>query len=118
GMKRTLFKMGNRLEIQSMTRDAYFEVDFKVDKWKDEQEWDFKFKALKENQNNSPEHCGTRIKVTELHEGVRAELALAVFEQKLRSLIQTAHAQSLDAELAIVIQGKALIGPRATLKQG
>ena len=74
GMKRALFKIGNKFDIVSRTVREGFEVSFKLDKWAEEKEWKIPITFI--DGVNSEKKAGTSITITELHE----EVALRIKE--------------------------------------
>jgi hypothetical protein len=74
GMKRALFKIGNKFDIVSRTAKEGFEVSFKLDKWAEEKEWKVPITFI--DGVDSEKKAGTSITITELHE----EVALRIKE--------------------------------------
>src|SRR6185295_4531117 len=63
GMKRAVFKLGNRVNVRSSTQREGFVVDFAVSEWAEKEEWDFPMERLA-----NPGRAGTKIEVREPHE--------------------------------------------------
>src|ERR1022692_3642701 len=68
GMKRALFKIGNKFHIVSRTPSDGFEVTLKLDEWAKEKEWRVPITFI--DGANSEKKAGTSITVTELREEV------------------------------------------------
>src|SRR5260221_7223796 len=68
GMKRTLFKLGKKFNVESTTDTNHFVVDVDVDEWvEDPAHWEFKFDKAEDNLKNVPrDKQGTTITVTRL----------------------------------------------------
>jgi hypothetical protein len=103
GMKRALFKIGNTFEVESSTEQSHFIVRENLEDWARRPEWDFSFKELQENVEQSS--VGTKITVTDLFTGIAEEFALTNFETRLRSALAAAHQQSLSRGLHILVNG-------------
>ena len=98
GMKRALFKLGSRFRVLSSTADEHFKIDEDVREWRKRPEWKFRFETF----GDEPlEVEGTSVRVTDLHQGVKAEFALDQFHSELTAAIRDAHISSLEAGLAI-----------------
>jgi hypothetical protein len=74
GLKRALFKIGNKFQIVSRTSTEGFEVTLKVDKWAEEKEWKIPVSFI--DGADSERGAGTSITITELH----PEIALRIKE--------------------------------------
>jgi Histidine kinase-, DNA gyrase B-, and HSP90-like ATPase len=65
GMKRALFKIGNKFDIVSRTAVEGFEVSFKLDDWAEKKGWKVPITFV--DGAPSDKKAGTSIKITELH---------------------------------------------------
>ncbi|MGP0071012.1 MAG: ATP-binding protein [Bryobacteraceae bacterium] len=74
GMKRALFKIGNKFHIVSRTASEGFEVSLKLDEWAKEEEWKVPVNFI--DGAESERKPGTTITITELHD----EVALRIKE--------------------------------------
>ena len=74
GMKRALFKIGNKFHIVSRTASEGFEVSLKLDEWAKEEEWKVPVNFI--DGAESERKAGTTITITELHD----EVALRIKE--------------------------------------
>jgi hypothetical protein len=74
GMKRALFKIGNKFHIISRTASEGFEVTLKLDEWAREKEWRVPINFI--GGADSQKKAGTSVTVTELHD----EVALRIRE--------------------------------------
>lgn len=106
GMKRSIFKLGNKFKIISTTDNSKFSVEEDVEKWKELGNWEFHFKELKENLTDiSADKIGTIITITSLHESVVNNFELANFRTSLANEIAAAHQISLDKGISISFNG-------------
>lgn len=111
GMKRALFKMGNKFEIESTAGDSRFVLDIDVNKWRRDRRtdengreiWEFEFKDLEEGLDNPPDRCGTIITVTELHQNISEEFALSTFISRVIDKIESVHQQAIENGLEIQV---------------
>ena len=74
GMKRALFKIGNKFDIVSRTATEGFEVSLKLDEWAREEDWLMPIKYV--DGAGSEKQAGTSITISELRE----EVALRIKE--------------------------------------
>lgn len=121
GMKRALFKMGNKFEIESMTHDDHFQVDVNVSEWKakkttitNEQnekvivdDWNFNYKIVGDELKNL-EFPGVFIKVSELSKEVSNVFDDDEFKNKLQIEIEKLLNFSLEKGIKITLNGKEL----------
>lgn len=118
GMKRSLFKIGTRFAVESVSPDAKFKVAVDVSEWVDAPEWEFRFDTLDHLQRSPPwSNCGTKITVTGLHDSVSIDFGTELFVSELRDAIQSAHEQSLGKGIIIKINQVPIVVHHATLKQ-
>jgi len=96
GMKRAIFKLGNEIKIVSNAPTSRFTVNFKVTDWKKDTDWDLKFITLEEGITVPEEELGTDIVITGLNESPSKEIVLGAFHTKLRNMIESAHAESVN----------------------
>ena len=117
GMKRALFKMGRKFEIESRTADSEFSIEVDVDKWEHETEWEFQFKERKENVKVEPDRVGTIITVTALYQEIAEKFALENFETRLKIELESAHQEGMQKGLAFTLNGLPLTFRPAVLYQ-
>jgi len=68
GMKRALFKIGNKFHIVSQTAKEGFDVSLKLDEWAKSKDWKIPITFI--DGTGSETKAGTSITITELHEEV------------------------------------------------
>jgi len=112
GMKRTFFKLGSKIKIDSTTTNSRFTMDIDVEEWKagndtaNPDDWHFKFDTLDEELSAVPaNNIGTRIEVTQLHESVSQSFGLATFANRLKQELSVAHSLSMAKGLKVSVDG-------------
>ena len=110
GMKRALFKLGNRFLIESAADSSRFTLPVDVRKWsKDKRRnWTFRFDVVEEGVDVPEAERGTRITVRELHPSVALELGTGLAVSRLRTDLELRHQRALDQGLAVRLNGKQL----------
>jgi hypothetical protein len=91
GMKRAFFKLGKAFTVESRTTNSKFVVSENVDEWKKREEWEFRFKELKEGLRIPLSRTGTMITIAPLHPGISEEFDLDTFESRLAAELAIAH---------------------------
>lgn len=107
GMKRAIFKIGQRFMVESKTEHSHFKVEVNVGEWKDEEKWEFGFEELEENlpQPFSEDERGTRLEITSLHENVSEDFARDQFLSSLKQELEAKHRNSIEKGLNITLNG-------------
>jgi hypothetical protein len=111
GMKRSFFKLGKLLRVESATASTKFAVEVDADVWKarksaeGEEDWHFQFKSLEQGINVPVEEQGTTIEIKGLHASVAESFALDPFITRLAQEVAVAHSESMDNGLNISING-------------
>ena len=114
GMKRALFKLGNKFQVKSVTPTSSFTMNVDVEQWKrvgkekQEPDWTFQFDEVKENENNPEDRWGTTIAVTELHEAVQESFEMNNDVRQLVEELQKEHLYNISKGLEIRVNGKRL----------
>ena len=109
GLKRAMFKLGNRIKMRSDHADGGFDLDLNVAKWERDssQPWTF---AISPREPAPREACGTSIVVTELYDEVKRRIDDGVFEGQLREIIARTYAYYLAKFVFISLNGKPVDG--------
>jgi hypothetical protein len=109
GMKRALFKIGERFEVESTAPKSRFKLSVPVVPWLDDEEnWYFPLEYGEGDLKNPRKDLKTRVEVTELLPSVAAEFQEETFLQRLRSRIEFSHQAALDSGMTIKLNGTAL----------
>ena len=111
GMKRSLFRLGNYFTIDSKTTKDYFSLKVDVNEWvKDEDpNWTFSLDDAKTDMSIPEENTGTTILVTNLHQGISNQFALAYFCNSLVSHIVKYRTLAIENGLSISINGSQVV---------
>ncbi len=110
GMKRALFKIGNKIRIASATEQDWFELEIDVAQWKSQHPQDWKFRLTRSGGGDRPADFRvaagqTEIEVTALRDTVGPRFAQPPFVRQLRSRMANSYALFLMAGLEIEVCG-------------
>lgn len=86
GLKRAIFKLGNKIHIVSNHIDGRFEMFLDVAEWAKDPRIPWKFDLTK-REPVPPKDCGTRISVTELYPETRRRVSDGLFIGQLKESI-------------------------------
>ncbi|MPM22261.1 hypothetical protein SDC9_68712 [bioreactor metagenome] len=110
GMKRALFKLGNKFTIESTSEKFRFQLVVNVTDWKTkEDEWSFTFDTIERPNGNDvypTEQRGTKIVVTDLHEDVKKKFGLENFINDLSGEIRLEHLANIERGIKIEINNQ------------
>lgn len=108
GLKRAIFKIGNRIRIQSNTGDEAFRVDIDVAAWalKDDSLEDWTFPVLKLAGPALKAAHGTNISISELHPEVKARLDDGTVAAALQKSISQSYPIFLGEIVDVQINGR------------
>ncbi|HEX3142340.1 MAG TPA: hypothetical protein VHQ64_00080, partial [Pyrinomonadaceae bacterium] len=112
GMKRAMFKMGKMIDIKSSTESEAFDVMIDVDAWLASPTWDFDLEP-----KNPRENPGTTIRITELHDEVKAEFADPIFINKLRRSIARDYSIFLQNGFTVNVNDDAVLRHEFVLRE-
>jgi hypothetical protein len=118
GMKRALFKIGQKFEVESKSANDHFQIDVDVKEWKEnkkiikleddtqieEEDWSFKSNSITESTTNLTEN-GTYIRVENLIKEVASTFSEDSFLTNLQSEIERLLNFSLEKGIAIILNG-------------
>lgn len=111
GMKRTLFKLGNKFSIKTFN-DINFGVDVDVNKWIKDTKWSFSFK-----ENNSKIKKGeTLVESYDLFDETVRDFRNPNFEKEIIKEIEKAHFTIINKGLNIFVNSKKLETYKIELK--
>ncbi len=109
GMKRSLFKLGRKFQVESRTDTGYFRIEVNVDEWKERPEWEFRFDELApQPPTDYPDATNTRITVTDLYESVAESFGLENFLNHLRSRLKYSQREAIAKGLTISLNKLAI----------
>jgi hypothetical protein len=102
GLKRAMFKLGNKIDMVSDHADGGFELDLDVDSWRKKQQTSWSFDIVE----RQPSATGsTNLCVTQLYDSVRARLANPSFETELKTRISRAYSFFISRIIKIELNG-------------
>ncbi|HEY8699193.1 MAG TPA: ATP-binding protein [Rhizomicrobium sp.] len=107
GLKRAIFKCGNKIEITSENAKGGFELDLTVSDWakkklKKDEPWTFEITPRAATRKD----LGTRITITQLYDDVVRRLADGLFEGQLRERIARTYSFFIGRVVEISLNGK------------
>lgn len=107
GMKRSLFKIGRFFEVDSVAEDSDFLLKVNVSEWAENNEWNFPFDAYSDAGTVAHEKSdrGTKIKVTNLYDGVANSLKSNIFVNSLVAKVRRRESYPISKGLKITING-------------
>lgn len=103
GMKRALFKFGNRFVVRSATTSDSWAVDVNVPEWEAQSGWTFPWATYLADDKISKENPGTDIVVTELKPEVASRFSTKLFENAILAMIKSKHRQFIAGGLSITV---------------
>jgi hypothetical protein len=109
GMKRALFKLGNKFRVESITQKSRFVIEEEVEKWKRKKEWEFAFRELETSRKPvNISRTGTTIRVSQLHPSISDSLSLDTFLTRLATELAEAHLQTTARGLKLELNNVSL----------
>jgi len=110
GMKRAVFKMGNKINLVSSTGAESFVLDFNVDEWRKDSAKDWTFSMTNVIRNNTTVPVGTTITVTDLYAPISREFKNPHFLSTLKRIIARDYAFILAQQLTVSVNGDSIGG--------
>ncbi len=103
GMKRSFFKLGKSIRVESSTETERFSVDIDVDEWtnRGDDDWDFAFDEIGDAAGDP----GTVVTVGDLTPDTRRRFGAPAFAKELLKRIEATYALFLVAGLVIEVNG-------------
>lgn len=105
GMKRALFKFGQRFKVFSATAGESWGIDVKVEDWERAPGWKFEWANFEPAGDVSTERPGTEIEVAPLHTSVGNTFGSQYFENNIISLIKSKHRRFIAEGMEITVNG-------------
>ncbi len=117
GMKRSFFKIGKKISIESATHDCYFKIEIDVEKWKEDTDnWDFEITDKKDKENSFSGY-GTKITISDLYESSKELFKNEIFLNGLRKEIEIENWYNLSKGMLININHVPLIARDLSIKE-
>lgn len=106
GMKRSFFKLGRIIDIETRARKTWFSMHIDVDRWKrnDTPPWHFDIDKHG-SANTELKKTFTRIRIKKLHQEVAQEFADSLFLTRLRHDLEFAYADRIRNGLVLDLNG-------------
>jgi hypothetical protein len=107
GLKRAMFKCGNRIHMVSDHRDGGFELNLNARRWarEDQEDRDKPWRFEITTRPPATGETGTHITITELHDDVVRRLEDGLFLQQLRERIASTYSFFIGRVVAITVNG-------------
>lgn len=105
GMKRALFKFGDKFLVRSASEIDTWAVSVTVSEWEAQKGWHFPWAEFAPDENLSATSRGTEIVVEELRSEVGWKFSTAMFQTAIITLIKSKHRQFIAGGLTIVVNG-------------
>lgn len=106
GMKRALFKLGNKFTVTSTTKKTHFRVEVDVDEWIKLDDWNLPMYDVVVDGDFDDDECGTSITIEKIHKEQCFLFENKVFENNLFSYIEKYRSVEAENGLAIRVKGK------------
>lgn len=108
GLKRAIFKLGNKIVMRSDHEAGGFDLNLDVAKWeKEPQPWTF---SITTREPAGAENRGTSIVITQLYDDVKRRISDGVFEGQLRDSIAKTYSYYLAKFVTISVNDKPVEG--------
>ena len=108
GLKRAIFKLGNKITVQSNTESGGFHVDIDVKQWAEEDEnlddWTFPLKRTSERVPK--EQAGTKVHISQLRPEVIGRIEEGTLDTSLRKAISQTYFAFLGRRASVKLNGK------------
>lgn len=101
GMKRALFKLGNKFRVISSTSSESFDLKVDVSQWVKEEEWNFHFDKAEAGMQN--DETGTKIIVEDLNPDIISKFESELFINSLIDYVQKYRTVEAESGLSIEI---------------
>lgn len=104
GMKRTLFKLGNKFSVKSEHKNSAFSINVDVKEWLDEtnSSWEF---SLNEEQYDTSIEDGVIIRVDEIFPPLQEQFSDNDFLRDFKKEVEKAYFKRINEGLEIIING-------------
>lgn len=104
GMKRSLFKLGNQINIESKAKNSTFYLPINVSEWAKTDKWEFKFEKFEEDlEETEVKNRKTKIEVTELRQETIRKVSNQQFINELSQNIALQQMYNIHKGLKIYV---------------
>jgi len=104
GMKRAFFKLGSKFEVASTTRDSRFVLPVDVQKWRQNEKWEFVLREVDDSRQPA-KTVGTAIRIEPLLPAVADEIGAPGFSTGLLDEIVASHQEAIDEGFELTVDG-------------
>ena len=118
GMKRALFKMGQKFEVASKATNSSFLLRVDVADWMKAKEWDFSLAESNDKETNDITACGTKITVSKLFPGISHSFEYNPFVNEVINIVQRRANAEITNGLNIEINGTKIDGAFLSIING
>lgn len=105
GMKRSLFKLGTSIIVESTTATDGFTIELPVDEWMTQEAWTF---PMTVHDHSPTDKTGTTIIVDVLQRSVQEAFADEVFMQSLRDELRSRHRLAVGNGLTLILNDEVM----------
>jgi hypothetical protein len=114
GLKRAIFKIGNKISIDSDHKESGFSMSLNVEKWEQDkrQPWTIDINARAPTQAGN---TGTVIRIKDLYPDVKRRINDGIFIGELRDKIQRAYAFFIDQVVQVFVNDERIEKPDFTM---
>ena len=103
GLKRAIFKCGNRIHIKSSHASGGFDLHLNIADWQKDRTEPWHFDIVP--RSPEPDHHGTRITITDLYDDVVRRIGDGLFINQLRDLIARTYSYFIGKVVDIKLNG-------------
>jgi len=116
GMKRSFFKIGKKITVESSTTSEYFKIEIDVEKWKVDDDWDFSITEKRDSYDLDIGY-GTKITITDLTASSKALFSNPTYLNDLKKEIEIENWYNLSKGMSIAINKIPLIAKDLSIKE-
>lgn len=107
GMKRSIFKIGKKIDIISDDGEYTNSIPIVVNKWKMKSSWDFELNSVKSKPDDKKGF--TKISITDLHEEIKLKFDSNAFIEQLKKSIHVMYARLIKQYVTIYVNGEKIV---------
>lgn len=104
GMKRSFFRIGTKIYVESATKQDFFSLIIDVNKWRKSKDWNILFKNS--GTNDSSKVIGTKIQIKDLNNEAKSSFVDEDFIENLIGSISTIYKIEIKKGITIVVNGR------------
>ncbi|MBN8685121.1 MAG: ATP-binding protein [Chitinophagales bacterium] len=116
GMKRAFFKIGKKITVESSTSNEYFKIEIDVEKWKNEDDWNFSVSEKRDTFDINIGY-GTKITITDLTYASKSLFSDPTYFNDLKKEIEIENWYNISKGMKMEINGVPLIAKDLFIKE-